>query len=196
MDLYLHVGMFTARRGRYWRLRSRDRLMELYLQFGYGMMEHCRHLISEWNGGTVLLSPRDLSGEQLSRLSSTITRLPNGTVLLDPQIYLPHADHERLCSHSYWPSDYETGAFWQGPALTDLLTKLRDLNQSLGTRAFILPGLLASSIDADWLEIQRAILEEANALETSLPLIATIALGADAARNQDQVALLLETAVK
>ena len=170
--------------------------MELYLQFGYGMMEHCRHLISEWGGGTVVLSPRDLSGEQLSRLSATITELPSGQVLLDPQFYLPHADHERLCSHDYWPDAYETGAFWQGPALTDLLTRLRDLNQSLGTRAFILPGLLALSINADWLEIQQAILEEANAVHTDLPRIATIALAADAVTNQEQIALLLETAAK
>ena len=167
--------------------------MELYLQFGYGMMEHCRHLLSEWGGGTAVLSPRDLTGDQLSRLSSDIAKLPNGSVLLDPQFYLPHADHERLCSHDYWPSDYETGAFWQGPALTDLLTHLRDLNRSLETQAFVLPGLLASSINADWLEVQRAILEEANALTSDLPLIVTIALTSDATRNQEEVALLLET---
>lgn len=194
MDLYLHVGMFTTQRGRHWRLRWSERLMEIYLQFGYGMMEHCRHLISEWDGGTVVLSPRDLNGEQLSRLSTTITKLSNGHTLLDPQLYLPHAEHQRLCSHDYWPANYETGTFWQGPALTNLLTQLRDLNQTLKTRAFILPGLLASSINADWLEIQRAILEEANALTTDLPLIATIALSADATRDQDEIALLLETA--
>jgi len=148
--------------------------MELYLQFGYGMMEHCRHLLSEWGGGTAVLSPRDLSAEQLQRLSSTITKLPNGRVLLDPQFYVPHTDHERLCSHDYWPSDYATGAFWQGPALTDLLTRLRDLNSTL--------------------EVQRATLEEANALSCDLPLIVTIALSADATRNQEQVAVLLETA--
>jgi hypothetical protein len=168
--------------------------MELYLQFGYGMMEHCRHLISAWGGGTAVLSPRDLNDDQLARLASDITAISNGRVLLDPQFYLPHADHERLCSHSYWPSDYQTGTFWQGPALTALLTNLRDLNESLNTRAFILPGLLATSVNADWLEVQRAILEEANALTTSVPLISTIALSADAARNQDEVALLLETA--
>lgn len=168
--------------------------MELYLQFGYGMMEHCRHLISEWGGGTVVLSPRDLNGDQLERLSSSIQKLSNSHTLLDPQLYLPHADHERLCSHAYWPSDYATGTFWQGSELTNLLTQLLDLNQTLETRAFILPGLLASGINPDWLETQRAILEEANALATDLPLVATIALSADATRNQDEVALLLETA--
>ena len=32
--------------------------MELFLQFGYGMMEHCRVLLSAWGGGTTILSPQ------------------------------------------------------------------------------------------------------------------------------------------
>jgi hypothetical protein len=168
--------------------------MELQLQFGYGMMEHCRFLISSWGGGTAILSPRDLDDEQLHRLADSINALPEGECLLDPQFYLPHADHERLCSHSYWPDEYETGAFFEGPALTRLLTKLRTLNVRLGCPEFILPGLLASKVDGDWLETQRAVLEEARAMEGDLPLVATIALSAEVVKNEDQIALLLETA--
>jgi hypothetical protein len=40
--------------------------MELFLQFGFGMMEHCRVLVDEWGGGTVILSPRDLNETQLT----------------------------------------------------------------------------------------------------------------------------------
>jgi serine/threonine protein kinase len=69
VDLYLHVGMVTAYIHRRWQIRSGNRRMELYLQFGYGMMEHCRFLVSEWQGGTVVLSPRDLTDEQLGRLA-------------------------------------------------------------------------------------------------------------------------------
>lgn len=166
--------------------------MELYLQFGYGMMEHCRHLLTEWHGGTAILSPRDLTAEQLLRLSTTLRGIGGGNVLLDPQFYLPHADHERLCQHDYWPDDYTTNSFFTGPALHDLLTQLRDLNRALGSSGFILPGLLAATIDEVWLETQRAILDEARAIENQMPLIATIALGADAARSDEQVAMLLE----
>ena len=48
MDLYLHVGMFTQYWQQHLRLRSRSRVVEIYLQFGYGMMQHCRHLIFNW----------------------------------------------------------------------------------------------------------------------------------------------------
>lgn len=168
--------------------------MELYLQFGYGMMEHCRHLIEAWGGGTAVLSPRDLNADQLTRLAGSLTGLPGGRVLLDPQFYLPYADNKRLCEHEYWPSDYSTNAFWQGPALAELLAKLAELNESLGASAFILPGLLASVINDDWFETQRAVMEEASTLSGDRPLYMTIALSADATRDQDQVALLLERA--
>ncbi len=75
--------------------------MELGLQFGYGMMDHCRSLIAAWGGGTAVLSPRDLNGDQLRRLAVSLKALPNARVLVDPQVYLPHSDHERLCSHDY-----------------------------------------------------------------------------------------------
>jgi len=194
MELYLHVGMFTRRWGRHFRLRTRTRLMELYLQFGYGMMQHCRHLISDWGGGTVVLSPRDLSDKQLLTLASEITALPRGRVLVDPQFYLPHADHERLCSHDYWPCDYNTGAFFQGTAVQELLKKLFALNEAAGCSEIILPGLLATAIDDAWIETQRTMLEVARQLAGNRPMITTIALDADVVRNQDQIASLLEAA--
>lgn len=168
--------------------------MELYLQFGSGMMEHCRHLISSWGGGTAVISPRDLEPEQLTRLSGNINAIDGGNVLVDPQFYLPHADHERLCSHDFWPTDYESELFWQGPPVKRLLTSLQKLNASCGTSKVILPGLFATRIDDDWLATQSSFLEEAKAVFGGTPLLSTIALSADAAKDQSQVSSLLEAA--
>lgn len=168
--------------------------MELYLQFGHGMMEHCRALLASWGGGTVILSPRDLTDSQLTRLGSDLAAIGGANSLLDPQFYLPHADHKKLCKHDYWPDDYETTLFWQGPALQQLLTSLRRLNLEIGCSRFVLPGLFASVVDDDWFETQRAILEEARAIETERPLIATIALSGDAVRSPDQISALVERA--
>ena len=162
VELFLHVGMFTAFRRKRLSLHWGSRLMELYLQFGYGMMEHCRSLIADWGGGTAILSPRDLTHDQLLRLAQDVHKLPGGNVLVDPQFYLPHADHERLCQHDYWPKSYSTTAFWQGTALNDLLTKLLKYNDELGAQAFVLPGLLADTISDDWLGIQESTLAEAS----------------------------------
>lgn len=168
--------------------------MELMLQFGYGMMDHCRTLCRQWGGGSVLLSPRDLEPEQMERFSGNLIAKHNGQVLLDPQFYLPHADHERLTSHSYWPDSYSTGAFWTGPQLANMLAELDKLNGRLGARATILPGLLAPSIDDDWLAVHAQVASEARRLLPTRELLSTIALNADALRSTAQVETLLEGA--
>jgi hypothetical protein len=168
--------------------------MELYLQCGYGMMDHCRSLLTNWGGGGAILSPRDSTRDQLVRLAKDLVALPQASVLLDPQFYMPHSDHERLCSHDYWPAQYDTGTFWAGPPLVELLTKLGALNDDMRTSALVLPGLLAERVDDDWLAAQASILREAQALWPGRPLAATIALSADATRDPQQIAALLERA--
>ena len=70
------------------------------------------------------------------------------------------------------------------------------MNRTLGCDVFILPGLLAAAVDDDWLETQRAIQSEAVSLNSSLPIYATIALSADAAKNNNQVARLMDESEK
>jgi hypothetical protein len=178
------------------RVTGREYIMELQLQFGYGMMDHSRSLVSAWGGGTVILSPRDLSPEQLERLATEIGDVPQGKVLLDPQFYLPHADHERLTSHDYWPSNYSTGSFWTGADLRQLLKRLLALNAKLGCEQILLPGLFAERVDDDWLERQKLTIDEALALTEGLSLFATVALGADAIRSDEDMDEVLAAAEK
>ena len=75
-----------------------------------------------------------------------------------------------------------------------LVSDLRTLNIDLGTSVAILPGLLASEVNSDWLATQDAILGEARAASFGRPLCQTIALSAEACRVEAQVAILLEHA--
>jgi hypothetical protein len=167
--------------------------MELFLQQGHGMMSLCRDLVRAWGGGTVILSPRDLKPNQMSDFATSIGALPSGDVLLDPQLYLPRADHPRLVSHSYWPDDYETSIFWTGASLRRLVAELLSLNFSLGCRAFILPAEIAQPLTDDWFTMQRAIVAEARGIPRVLPLFATIALGADVAESADAVHRIIDS---
>lgn len=194
MDLFLHVGMFKKSGRLPLRVRHRGYLVELFLQFGYGMMQHSKDLIESWNGGTVILSPRDLSDSQLRTLSKDIIKTQGGKILLDPQFYLPHADHERLCAHDFWPSGYSTGTFFQGRELLLLIAKLDQLNAALGTEGMIVPGLLAATVNDSWIQTQTDILDVAKNAVTRRPLIMTIALGADVPKHQELIAAILEAA--
>ena len=167
--------------------------MKLQLQFGWGMMDHSLALIRDWGGGTVILSPRDLSPKQLRRFADVIVSTANGEVLLDPQFYLPNADHERLISHEYWPGEYSTDGFWSGAEIRELIRKLVDLNTALRCKAMLLPGLYAEKVDDDWLARQKLVIDEAGAL-TEFPLFVTVALGADAVRSDEQIDNILAAA--
>jgi hypothetical protein len=166
--------------------------MELHLQFGFGMMEHCRHLLTEWGGGTVVLSPRDLNDKQLRSLAEDVSEIEGGKTLFDPQFYVPHADHDRLCSHGFWPADFASGSFFQGPEMESLVRQIVELNRDLGTEAIILPGMLANPVDDLWLAHHETFLTTARDMAGGTKVYATLALGADTARNREHVTALLE----
>lgn len=195
MELYLHDGMYLASKKRTWKVPIGKKLMRLDLQFGYGMMEHCRKMISSWGTGTVILSPRDLNGDQLIRLARDITAA-SGYVMVDPQFYLPHSDHERLNSHAYWPKNYQTSVFWQGKQLQNLVFELKKLNDQMNTSEFLVPGLLADFVDDTWLEIHRTLIDNIQAVEKNKPIAATIALNSDVVRNDTQIETLLSSISK
>ncbi|WP_321367287.1 hypothetical protein [uncultured Desulfuromusa sp.] len=164
--------------------------MELFLQFGHGMMEHCRQLVSRWGGGTVILSPRDLTEDQLSTVSSDVIKR-GGSTMLDPQFYDPRGDHHGLVKHTYWPENYTTSLFLPGAQLTQLLNDLIYLNDIAKTGKFILPSLYCERVDGDWLAVQGAIIDESVRLITDKPRFATICISGEALRFEEQVEALL-----
>ena len=156
------------------------------------MMGHCKYLIEHWGGGTVILSPRDLEPNQLSKFAKEIKNL-KGEVLLDPQVYLPRATHPRLQSHDYWHKEYNTINFWSGAELNEQLKKLLELNRELDCAAWILPGH-STSVNNISLEYQRSTIEAAQKLQNNqFELIATVALNVDATTNPDQIHDLIES---
>lgn len=191
MQIWLHVEHALNRYSKYVNKSIRGLTMELYLQFGYGMMEHCRSLIKHWGKGTVILSPRDLSENQLEKLSSEILKL-GGNVILDPQLYNPElTNHDRLITHSFWPAP---SRFPNGADLNKCLVSLIDINRNIGAKQIILPGCIANRIDDDWLECQRQVIEEWQRCDASdLSAIMTVAISYDALKSDDQVQLLLES---
>lgn len=165
--------------------------MELYIQFGYGMMNMSEQLIHDWKSGIVILSPRDLKYEQIERVSKAINE-NNGRVVLDPQFYMPHGDHVRLISHPFWPNDYQSALF-ESQAIRDMLRVLEiDYNQKFDSLFFILPGTYTSAIDEDWNDFNSLIINEARNININRPLYATICLSTEVMRSEEQVHLAIE----
>ncbi len=167
--------------------------MDLYLQFGYGMLAHSQRLIKLWGSGAVILSPRDLSPTSIVRTAAGLRRA--GAVLgIDPQFYLPRADHPCLVKHEYWPGDFDTDPFLSGPGLSEMLGKLAALNEAAACTFHIVPGLYGKQVDEDWLFSQARVAGEAAKHFPAAMSFQTVCLSAEALRSEEQVQHLLEQA--
>ncbi len=169
--------------------------MELYLQFGYGMMTHTTELLRAWGSGGVILSPRDLNAPQLVRMANAITDLGR-EALLDPQCFAHDCDHSRLIAHEYFQRYQEnpTGSFTGGIATAGLLSELAVLARSMGLTRHILPGPLARPVNDDWFSFQENTISEAPTHFGSDPLIATIAISRESIMDEAQIEAVVERA--
>jgi hypothetical protein len=197
MDVWIHVGGGLPYP--YHRLKTMcfagDSLMELHLQFGFGMMSHTRELLEDWGGGTAILSPRDLTRDQLVKFSADV-RERRGAVMLDPQCFIREADHERLVSHDFFAEfqSHSSKAFREGPGVPAVLEKLAALNQEMASDLHILPSLMAQRVNEAWFAVQEAVIEGAPKYFGGKEVVATVALGAEALLDEGQIEAVVERA--
>lgn len=169
--------------------------MDLYLQFGWGMMDHTRELLTQWQGGGVILSPRDLNEKSVRKFGEEIAAAGH-SVLLDPQCYQRDQDHKGLVTHDYW-QEYKrksTADFSGNGGARDLIASLRQLNKDAGCTGLILPGLLATEVTGEWLALHRAIVSEGVAQVGEAMAFATVALSEKAMLSEEQVEAVVDEA--
>ena len=163
--------------------------MNLAIQYGYGMKELCKELLSQIPGMSIILSPRDLSDKQIINYSNEFVEL-GGRTFIDSQLYAPHSDHKQLTKHAYWPTSFSTGMFMEKNHLRKIIRDLSDLNKKAGASRFILPGVFCSDMGPTWKDIQDHIFSVANEVEGDK--IATIVLSSQVIRDIRQVDNLIE----
>ena len=167
--------------------------MQLYLQFGYGMMGLSSQLISDWGGGGVILSPRDQTAPQLKRTAEPV-RSSGGQVLIDPQCFAQDCNHPNLLAHDYWSEfcQHPAASFAGGPATAAVLSKLAQLSNDVAVTAVILPGPIANSVTDDWFSFVESMIDEAPDHFGTKELFATIALSSAALLDEIQVEAVVE----
>lgn len=167
--------------------------MDLHLQFGFGMMSHTRELFALWKGGTAILSPRDLTKEQMTTLAKDL-RTRGGKVLLDPQCFVRESDHERLVSHEYFTAfrSHSESGYRDGPGIPDVLQRLSALGKELQVAEHILPSYLLVGSTGPWYAVQDTVIEAAPSCYGSDPVIATLPLGVSAMMDEGVIEELVE----
>lgn len=158
---------------------------------GYGMMSIAKELIKKWGEGTVILSPRDLDERQLKSFSTELQSI-NGERMFDPQFYLPHANHEGLTHHSYWPQKYTTTEFTNEDLKKMLKIIWKNYNEALNTTHFIIPGCYSKKIDKSWKDFNDNIIETLDSFSINKPKLATISLSASVLQSEEQIHEILD----
>jgi hypothetical protein len=166
--------------------------MDLYLQTGHGMMAHTKELISKWGNGTTIFSPKNMTLEQMISLSSYLNA-NNGSVMIDPQFYVPRTSQKKLFAHSFWPQSFETNMFFNGSGVDTLIDSLlNDYIIPTESSAFIIPTLYLSEISQDWSNITDVILNSIEKKSISIPTYLTICLSEDILLNDEKTHELIE----
>ncbi|NBH83363.1 hypothetical protein D7X88_11480 [bacterium C-53] len=123
--------------------------MDLYLQFGHGMKQIAIDLSREWKGTTVILSPRDISPEQLRTWKGGFDKAGVKT-LFDPQFYYPKSNHPGLLKYKYWDASFGTKLEGNNTFEEELIQAILEYNDIAGCNSFIIPSAMYE-YDEGWI---------------------------------------------
>jgi len=169
--------------------------MDLYLQFGHGMMGYCKELITKWGEGTVILSPRDLTGDQTKKFSKELSSI-NGNTLFDPQYYNPRADHEKLTQWSHWFNDFDTALLSDTNYIEGRLNAIKNINDYCNTSAYIIPSQICEVVDRFWIESQNLFIDKASQLFFDKERYSTLALSFDVLTDEKSIEKIIDISEK
>jgi len=166
--------------------------MDLFLQTGSRMMSHNSELIAKWGSGTVILSPKNMTIEQMQAHAEKIAK-KNGSVIIDPQFYIPRTKNERIINHPYWPQNYQTGVFFSGTGIKKLMDDLISLYiEPMRASVFIIPTLFLKDIEDDWNRCTETTINELYNRALEIPKYCTLCISNTLLQDETKIHDLLE----
>ena len=155
--------------------------MELYLQFGHGMKALTLDLAKKWDHTSVILSPRDMTPEQLEVWSKDFEKA-GVDCYFDPQCYCPKSELKRLAQYSYWDSNLNTNLQSSDTPIDSEIKGIKYYNDVAKSKAYILPSILNpySSVWATSFMLQsKRFIEAAKRIMGDKPIYITLAFPKD-----------------
>jgi len=149
--------------------------MDLYLQFGYGMKKNTLELARKWGKATVILSPRDIEPTSLEKWSKEFVKA-NVFTMFDPQCYYPHDNHKRLAKYNYHSATSYTNLGSSVSTEEHQLERIKYFNDICKTIAYIIPGIMNSTIDDKWFVKHSLFVSAALKVMKDKPIYMTISL--------------------
>lgn len=155
--------------------------MELYLQFGYGMKALTIDMAKKWKGVSVILSPRDMTPDQLTAWSKDFERA-GVECYFDPQCYCPKSELKRLIQYEYWDCNLNTNLQTGDTAIDKQIKEIKRYNDIANTKMYILPSIL-NNYDPEWanrfISQSKRFIDAAHKVMNDKPVFTTLALPKD-----------------
>lgn len=152
--------------------------MELYLQFGYGMKSLTLNLSKLWNSVTTILSPRDMTYNQLKLWSKEFSK-NNVKCLFDPQCYCPKEQLKRLSQYPYWNQHFNTNLSNSIDSVSQTLIKIKECNDIADTESYIIPNTLFKYDDnwsRQWIHNSSLLINKSKSIMNDKPRFMTLTL--------------------
>lgn len=169
--------------------------MRHLLQQGWGMMALNNEMLESGIGSGVILSPRVSTPEQVSRHAQDI-RDRGGTVLFDPQFYIPRTSLARILEFPYWQGlTFDTETF-DAEQSADFCRRVVDYQtQVLGVNEIILPGMYTNTADDRWKRWQASFADAGVERSKGRICYSTMAIGPDVVKNRDAFDAAIDEAI-
>lgn len=163
--------------------------MELYLQMGHGMQSLAVELLTEWGGGSIILSPVNIEPSRVVSFSEKIKKA-NGAVLFDPQIFYPKEGSLKLQKYNYWPRDGVS--IVSDEEYKNINIELLRLNNEIGTKEIILPADQINEESfphaVEWIKASAEFFRR----KSSKRILATLCVYPETVRNADSIEQIVE----
>ena len=173
--------------------------MELFLQFGHGMKSLSIELSKKWGGLTTILSPRDMSPNQMKNWCKEFKK-NNIQCLFDPQCYCPKSEQKNLIQYSYWDKELRTNLGSVDTYEVSLIKKINEYNDIASTSAFICPSILKTYTEQwkkEWILESKKIISAASSVVLGKPIFATLAIPSGfLLQNIDEIEAFVEEVTK
>lgn len=138
-------------------------------------------LSKKWSGTSVILSPRDMTPEQLTVWSKDFEKA-GVKCYFDPQCYCPKGEQKRLVQYSYWDCNLNTNLQSSDTKIDRQIKEIKYFNDIAKTKAYILPSIL-NNYDSGWAGTfifqSKRFIDSARSIMNDKPVWVTLAFPKD-----------------
>lgn len=167
-----------------------------FIQMGYNAGKLGPEIMEKGFADGAILSPADFEKDRNEDLARQFHRA-GGTVLFDPQFYIPRADRPSLSSYDYFGEyggqDFDTADV--GGNLNEVCTEILDVQDDLDVDAYVSPARTLDTFSStkvdEWLDYTEAFIEVVEEHGRDIPVLASLPLEGVPLNDKDQRDTLL-----